>query len=157
MPPSILAATPYACRPPKRARAWPGCLFQQYICDVWISTDQSRLRWVEQHQAQLRASLYSGLEDAVGHGETDVELGNLGHRVVLLSSYIGGPQYMNQHFQDAIAVACHYKGFNLFITFMSPPSTRAIRRLLQRDKYALCQFVSPQEAHEGRSCDCLTR
>ena len=43
------------------------------------------------------------------------------------------------------------------IAFMSPPSIRAIRRLLQRDKYALCQFVSPQEAHKGKSCDCLAR
>ena len=40
---------------------------------------------------------------------------------------------------------------------LSPPSIQAIRRLLRRDKYALCQFVSPQEAHEGESCDCLTR
>jgi Helitron helicase-like domain at N-terminus len=94
-----------------------GRLFQQYVCDVWVSTDQSRLRWVEQHQARLRASLYSGLEDAIGHGETDVELANLGRRVVLPSSYIGGPRYMNQRFQDAIAVARHYRGFDLFITF----------------------------------------
>ena len=40
---------------------------------------------------------------------------------------------------------------------MSPPSIRAIQRLLQRDKYALCQFISPQKAHKGKSCDCLTR
>jgi hypothetical protein len=94
-----------------------GRLFQQYVCDVWVSTDQSRLRWVEQNQAQLRASLYSGLEDAIGHAENDVELGDLGHRVVLPSSYVGGPRYMNQRFQDAIAVARQYRGFDLFITF----------------------------------------
>ena len=53
----------------------------------------------------------------------------------------------------------YYKFFERpsHVARMSPPSTRAIRRLLQRDKYALCQFVSPQEAHKGRSCDCLTR
>jgi Helitron helicase-like domain at N-terminus len=94
-------------------------LFQQYLCDIWISTDQNRLRWVENHQPQLWAALYSGLEDAVGHGEPDVELHNIEHCVVLPSSYIGGPRYMNQRFQDAIAVARYYHGFDLFITFTS--------------------------------------
>jgi hypothetical protein len=94
-----------------------GRLFQQYVCDVWVSTDQNRLRWVEMHQPQLRASLYSGLEDAVRVGEGDVDLHDVGHRVVLPSSYIGGPRYMNQRFQDAIALARYYHGFDLFITF----------------------------------------
>jgi hypothetical protein len=65
----------------------------------------------------LRAALYSGLEDAVGHGERDVDLHDIGHRVVLPSSYTGGPRYMNQRFQDAIALARYYHGFDLFITF----------------------------------------
>jgi len=98
-----------------------GRLFQQYVCDVWVSTDQNRLRWVENHQPQLRAMLYSGLEDAVGHGEQDVNLHDVGHRVVLPSSYTGGPRYMNQRFQDAIALARHYQGFDLFITFTTNP------------------------------------
>ena|ERR1700679_840358 len=42
-----------------------GCLFQQYLCNIWISTDQNHLQWVENHQPQLQAALYSGLEDAV--------------------------------------------------------------------------------------------
>ena len=94
-----------------------GRLFQQYVCDVWISTDQNRLRWVENNQPHLRAALYSGLEDAVGHGEADINLHDIGHRVVLPSSYIGGPRYMNQRFQDAIALARANHGFDLFVTF----------------------------------------
>lgn len=99
-----------------------GRLFQQYVCDMWVSTDQSRLRWVETHQSQLRAALYSGLEDAVQHGERDIDLHDVGHRVVLPSSYIGGPRYMNQRFQDAIALARYYHGFDLFITFTTNAS-----------------------------------
>jgi len=94
-----------------------GRLFQQYLCDVWVSTDQNRLRWIESNQPLLRADLYSGLEDAAGTGDSDVELDDVGHRVVLPSSYIGGPRYMNQRFQDAIALARFYHGFDLFITF----------------------------------------
>jgi len=84
---------------------------------MWVSTDQNRLRWIETHQPQLRAALYSGLEDAAGHGEMDIDLDDVGHRVVLPSSYIGGPRYMNQRFQDAIALARYYHGFDLFVTF----------------------------------------
>ena len=84
---------------------------------MWVSTDQNRLRWIEMHQPQLRATLYSGLEDAVGHREMDINLDDVGHRVVLPSSYIGGPRYMNQRFQDAIALAQYYHGFDLFVTF----------------------------------------
>jgi hypothetical protein len=98
-----------------------GRLFQQYVCDVWISTDQNRLHWIEHNQPKLRASLYSGLEDAVTHGENDVDLHDVGHRVVLPSSYIGGPRYMNQCFQDAIALARFYEGFDLFVTFTCNP------------------------------------
>ena len=84
---------------------------------MWVSTDQNRLRWIENHQPQLRAALYSGLEDAVEHRERDIDLHDVGHRVVLSSSYIGGPRYMNQRFQDAIALTRYYHGFDLFITF----------------------------------------
>jgi hypothetical protein len=72
---------------------------------------------METHQPELRAALYSGLEDAVDHGEQDVSLHDVSHRIVLPLSYTGGPRYMNQRFQDAIAVAHHFHGFDLFITF----------------------------------------
>jgi Helitron helicase-like domain at N-terminus len=30
-----------------------GRLFQQYVCDMWTSTDQNRLRWVKSNQINL--------------------------------------------------------------------------------------------------------
>ena len=50
-----------------------GHLYQQYICNMWVSTDQNHLRWVETHQPQLHVALFSGLEDSVIHGEGDVD------------------------------------------------------------------------------------
>jgi hypothetical protein len=97
---------------------------------MWISSDQNRLRWIETHQPQLRAALYSGLEDAVGHGDPDLNLTDVGHRVVLPSSYMGGPRYMNQRFQDAIALARYYHGFDLFVTFTCNPSWPEIKDAL---------------------------
>jgi len=88
---------------------------------MWVSVDQSHLQWIEENQTQLHTALYWGLEDAVHHEEEDINSDNMGHRVVLPSSYIGGPRYMNQRFQDAMALARHYQGFDLFITFTCNP------------------------------------
>jgi hypothetical protein len=62
-------------------------------------------------------ALYSGLEDVTSQHDNMLDLTSIGCRVVLPSSYASGPCYMNQHFQDTIALARHYHGFNLFITF----------------------------------------
>lgn len=99
-----------------------GRLFQQYICDVWVSTDLSRLRWVEENQRHLRACLYSGLEDVVSSNDDNVDLHDLGHRVILPSSYTGGPRYMNLRFQDAMALARHFHGFDIFLTMTCNPN-----------------------------------
>jgi helitron helicase-like protein len=73
-------------------------LFQQYICDMWVSTDQNCLQWIESHQVNLHATLYNGLEDAVHNTKRDIHINNLGHHIILPSSYIGGPCYINQCF-----------------------------------------------------------
>jgi len=103
-----------------------GRLFQQYICDVWVSSDHNRLRWVLHNQPRLRADLYSGLEDVASHNDANLDLHSVGRRIVLPSSYVGGPRYMNQRYQDAVAIARHYHGFDLFITFTSNPCWEAI-------------------------------
>ena len=103
-----------------------GRLFQQYVCDIWVSSDHNRLRWVLHNQPRLRADLYSGLEDVASHNDTNLDLHSVGRRVILPSSYVGGPRYMNQRYQDAVAIARHYHGFDLFITFTSNPRWDAL-------------------------------
>jgi hypothetical protein len=104
-----------------------GRLFQQYICDVWVSSDQNQLRWVQHNQPRLRATLYSGLKDIASQQDNTLDLHSIGHRVILPSSYVGGPQYMNQCFQDTVAIVRQYHGFDLFITFTSNPSWGALK------------------------------
>ena len=67
-----------------------GCLLQQFMVDMFACIDQSWLYWFRQNQSSIRACLYSGLEDAVGHGDDDVDLHTLGQRFILPLSYIGG-------------------------------------------------------------------
>jgi hypothetical protein len=71
-----------------------GRLLQRYLVDMWASEDQNRLQFLRMNQANLRASLYSGLEDALHAGDDNIDLNELGQRTVLPSSYIGGPRHM---------------------------------------------------------------
>jgi len=106
-----------------------GRLFQQYVVDMWASADQSRLSFFQFSQGRLRATLYSGLED-LANGD---EIGNpqdLGKRMVLPSSYIGGPRHQQQRYQDAMAIARFFKRIDLFITMTANPRWDEIVREL---------------------------
>jgi hypothetical protein len=55
---------------------------------------------------------------------------NTGRRVVLPSSYVGGPRFMEQLYFDGMAI-CSKVGFpDLFITFTCNPNWPEIQRLL---------------------------
>ena len=43
-------------------------LFQEYIVEMWLAAEHSRLRWIRDHQADLRADLYTGVIDALHEG-----------------------------------------------------------------------------------------
>lgn len=108
-----------------------GALLQQYLVDIFVSADQARLNYLRNNQGQLRASLYSGLEDAVtSTGDENLNLRNLGQRVILPSSYTGGPHYMYQCFQDGLALARHFKKIDIFMTVTCNPKWPEIEREL---------------------------
>lgn len=81
-----------------------GRLFQQLLIDWWASADQSNLRFHYANQHSYRASLFSGVFDALAR-DMNIDLHQLGTRYILPSSYIGGPRHMQQRFQDAMAIA----------------------------------------------------
>ena len=92
-----------------------GRLFQQFIVDAYTAIEEERLRFVCKKQPQLRANFYKNVRDAVVRGDTSRK--SLGKRIVLPATFIGGPRYMIQNYQDAMAV-CRWAGNpNLFITF----------------------------------------
>lgn len=104
-----------------------GHLFTCYIVDMWASADQNRLRYFCLNQSKIRAELYNGLEDVISHTDTgEYDLSQLGQRVVLPSSYIGGPHNMMQHYQDAMAVACHFHKVDIFLTMTCNPKWKEI-------------------------------
>jgi len=94
-------------------------LFQQFVVDAWAVCDQNKLGWIRSHQANIRAELYNGLADVLEAG--DVDLVQVGKRVVLPSSYLGGDRFMQKLYQDSIAIVRHYGKPSLFITFTANP------------------------------------
>ncbi|CAN0917381.1 hypothetical protein LINGRAHAP2_LOCUS30258, partial [Linum grandiflorum] len=63
---------------------------------------------------KLRSDLYKGLYDALNRGDLDSR--NLGC-IINPSSFTGGVRYMQQLYQDGMALCRHYKKLDLFITF----------------------------------------
>ena len=107
-----------------------GKLLQQYIVDAWASSDQTRLNWFRANQSTIRASLYSGLQDATANADNSLDLNSIGRRMVLPSSYIGGARHMHGIFQDSMAIARYFKKIDLFITMTANPQWLEVQQEL---------------------------
>ncbi|WOH15530.1 hypothetical protein DCAR_0935071 [Daucus carota subsp. sativus] len=96
-----------------------GRLFQQYIVDAFSTIEQARLWWYRTHQTTLRSELYSHICDSVRSGDSDKS--NLGKSFILPAGYVGSKRYMQQNFQDALAVCRHIGHPDIFLTMTSNP------------------------------------
>jgi len=105
-----------------------GNLLQQYIVDMYAKIEQERLFYVMQNQNKFRAHIFRGLEDALNHNERDLR--TIGRRVVLTSSFIGGPRHMAQLYQDAISIVRRLGRPDLFITVTCNPKWEEIKKAL---------------------------
>lgn len=107
-----------------------GRLFQQYVVDAFTAIEEERLRWVRQNQTVLRTDLYKNVCDAVVRGDTIAVA--TGKRIVLPSSFTGGPRYMVQNYQDAMAICRTFGNPDIFMTFTANPKWPEIQYMLQK-------------------------
>ena len=103
-------------------------LFQQFVVDAWAVCDQNKLAWIRSHQANIRSDRYHGLADVME--SEDIVLTRTGKRVVLPSSDLGGDRFMQQLYQDSIAIVRHFGKPSLFITVTANPKWVEIERQL---------------------------
>ena len=96
-----------------------GALFQQYIVDMYAKVEQARLNYIRFNQKKLRCDLYQGLQDA--------DLTTFGTKVILPSSFLGGPRHMAQLYQDALSIVRRFGKPDLFVTFTCNPSWPEIK------------------------------
>ncbi|KAG0560756.1 hypothetical protein KC19_9G010700 [Ceratodon purpureus] len=108
-----------------------GKLFQQFIVDAWAATEQNRLNYIRMNQSDLRADLYQGLADALQYdGERNMNLENLGRRIILPSSHIGSARNMFELFQDSMAITRFFQHPDVFGTLTANPNWREIQEAL---------------------------
>ncbi|KAK4510430.1 uncharacterized protein ATC70_012169 [Mucor velutinosus] len=100
-------------------------LFQQYVIDAWAICEQTKLNWIKVNQTNLRADVYKGLADATSAADSDLE--QVGKTFILPSSFTGGPRFMMQLYQNAMAISRFFGKPTLFITFTANPNWREIQ------------------------------
>jgi len=97
-----------------------GKLFHQYVVDMYAKMEQQRLNFIRFNRKALRAEVYSGLADAIRLDDNDMS--SVGKCVILPSSFVGGPRFMAQLFQDAMNLVRRFGKPDLFITFTCNPA-----------------------------------
>ncbi|XP_060667916.1 uncharacterized protein LOC132799625 [Ziziphus jujuba] len=75
-----------------------GRLLQQFVGDMYVKLETSRLDYFRKNQTEIRAELYQGIMDSVDVGETRGI--KVGRRIILPSTFIGGPRDMRRRRRD---------------------------------------------------------
>ena len=107
-----------------------GRLFQQYVVDMHAKIESSRLQYLRFNQGQLHVDLYQGLADAIVSSDGQPDGSLLGKKVILPSSFTGGPRYQHQLYQDAMGIVHYFGKPDFFVTFTCNPRWQEIRDAL---------------------------
>ncbi|XP_056695007.1 uncharacterized protein [Spinacia oleracea] len=91
-----------------------GRCLQQYIVDMYVKIENTRLDFFRKNQDTIRADLYQGILDTVESGENNAA--NVGRRVVLPPTFIGGPRDLKRRYLNAMALVQRYGKPDLFVT-----------------------------------------
>lgn len=105
-------------------------LYQEWAIDQYCKIEHDRLNYLRFNQKKIRADVYQGIVDSVNAGDTSGIATNLGRRIVLPSSFSGGPRAMQQGYQDAIALVRKFGKPDLFITMTCNPNWPEIKAAL---------------------------
>uniref|UniRef100_A0A0R0EW12 ATP-dependent DNA helicase n=1 Tax=Glycine max TaxID=3847 RepID=A0A0R0EW12_SOYBN len=103
-------------------------LFQQFVAEGYTMIESERLSYVRNNQKKLRVDKFYSLQQSSDAGNTEGL--SQGKRIILPSTFVGNPRYMDQLYFDGIAICSHVGFPNLFITFTCNPNWPEIHRLL---------------------------
>jgi hypothetical protein len=105
-------------------------LWQEWCCLQFQKSENQRLKYFSSADGQkkIRADLYKNLADSVRRGDAP---GEVGKRVILAPTFVGGPRYQHALFQDAMAVVRAFTKPDLFITFTCNPTWDEISDALE--------------------------
>jgi hypothetical protein len=102
-------------------------LFQQFLVDAWASIEQNTLWFLWHNQDTISADLYQGIRDAIENDlDGNLNLNNLGKRIILPATFIGSAQNMFELFQDSMAITRYYHHANIFGTMTANPKWQEV-------------------------------
>ncbi|XP_058810651.1 uncharacterized protein LOC131675629 [Phymastichus coffea] len=96
-------------------------LFQQWIVDSYVKIERDRIQYCKSHKKELRVDTYKGLHDHMSNSTNDIN-GTIGKTVILPSSFTGSPWYMQQCYQDAMAIFNETGQPDIFLTMTCNPN-----------------------------------
>ncbi|PON72910.1 Helitron helicase-like domain containing protein [Trema orientale] len=105
-----------------------GRLLQQYVVDMYVKIETSRLDYFRNKQKEIRAELYQRIIDSVEAGENRGS--QVGCRIILSSSFIGGPRDMKKRYMDAMALVQRFRKPDIFLTMTCDPNWSEIKQEL---------------------------
>ncbi|XP_074266064.1 uncharacterized protein LOC141588525 [Silene latifolia] len=105
-----------------------GRCLQQYVVDMYVKLENTRLDYFRNNQDTIRSELYQGLLDTIDAGEQCAA--NVGRRVNLPATYIGGPRDMKRRYLNAMALVQRYGKPDFFITVTCNAGWPEIKREL---------------------------
>ncbi|XP_025611625.1 uncharacterized protein [Arachis hypogaea] len=82
-------------------------LFQQFLVDAYTMVESERLSFLRFNQLKLRVEKYKLLHESLVRGEADAV--SSGQRIILPSTFTGGPRYMFNNCKDAFALCKHFE------------------------------------------------
>ncbi|XP_078276218.1 uncharacterized protein LOC144605050 [Rhinoraja longicauda] len=94
--------------------------------------ESDRFNYIRVNQPSLRSTTYRGLTDALNDND---DLDNIGKRIILSSTFVGGPRYMMERCQDVMMYVRKYGNASFFITMTCNPKWSGNRR---------CVFLNQQ-------------
>ncbi|KAL7085708.1 hypothetical protein ACP275_14G295400 [Erythranthe tilingii] len=104
-----------------------GRLGQQYIIDMYIKLETSRLDYYrsEQLQKEIRIESYQGVVDSLSI-DRNIQSSDIGRRMVLPSSFIGEPRDMRRRYVNAMALVERFGKPDIFLTMTCNPTWKEI-------------------------------
>lgn len=105
-------------------------LFLQWIVDIYVRIEGSRLDYIRKQQGKLRAESYLNIMDYL-HQRVEHTGDRLGKMIILPSSFIGSPRNMQNNYHDAMAIVRQFGKPDIFITFTCNPKWPEITSKLE--------------------------
>ncbi|XP_062119226.1 uncharacterized protein LOC133832974 [Humulus lupulus] len=95
---------------------------------MYVKLETSRLDYFHHKQKEIRVELYQGIIDSIEDGEN--RGCKVGRRIILPSSFIGGPRDMRKRYMDAMTLVQRFGKPDIFLTMTCNPNWYEIKQEL---------------------------